>query len=117
MSRALDDRSRILTALEAAGVRAATTGRLAAPCVLVEPGDPWSEPRRLPGRATRWRLTALAGKPDAAGALGELGELVDRVDTALRTVAGCELPSWAKPLDNAIESYAGTIATVQIQTL
>lgn len=120
MSRALDDRARIVTALEAAGVRTATTGKLAAPCVQIEPGDPWSEPRRLPGRVTRWQLLALAGGgPDSEGALAQLGELVDQVDTALRTVAGCELPAWSKPTDYPLGGvpYAGALATVQISTL
>jgi len=119
MSRALDDRARILEALELAGIRTATTGQLSAPAVLVEPGDPWSEPRRLPGRATRWQLTALAGRADSAGAFELLGELVDTIDGALRTVPGCELPVWAKPTDYTVTGvpYAGAVATIAIQTI
>jgi hypothetical protein len=119
MSRALDDRARILEALEAVGIRTGTTGQLSAPAVLVEPGDPWSEPRRMPGRATRWQLTALAGRADTAGAFEKLGELVDLVDAALRTVPGCELPVWAKPADYQVTGvpYAGSVATIAIQTI
>lgn len=118
MSRALDDRARILAALEAADIRTATTGQLSAPGVLVEPGDPWSEPRRLPGRASRWQLTALAGRASSEGAYAELGELVDKLDAALRTIPGCELPSWSKPADYTVGGvpYAGTIATIQLMT-
>jgi hypothetical protein len=118
MSRALDDRARILAALETADIRTATTGKLSAPGVLVEPGDPWSEPRRLPGRVSRWQLTALAGKADSAGALEALAELIDTIDGALRTVTGCELPTWSKPTDYTLTGvpYAGSIATIQIGT-
>jgi hypothetical protein len=115
----MDDRDRIVGALELAGIRTATTGKLSAPAVHVEAGDPWTEPRRLPGRVSRWRLTALAGRPDSEGSLAQLGELVDLVDTALRTVPGCELPTWAKPTDYTIDGvpYAGTVSTVQISSV
>jgi len=115
----MDDRARILLALETADVRTATGGKLSAPCVVVEPGDPWSEPRRLPGRVSRWRLMALASKPDTEGSFGELGDLIDRVDGALRTVPGCELPAWSKPTDYSIGGvpYAGTVAIVQISSI
>lgn len=117
-SRALVDRSRLLEALEAHGIRTSTTGKLSAPVVLVEPGDPWSEPRRMPGRVTRWDLTALAGRADSAGALEALGELVDEIDAALRAVPGCELPTWSKPTDYNVTGvpYAGVIATIQVAT-
>jgi hypothetical protein len=109
-------RARILEALEAGGVRSATGGKYAAPCVLVEPGDPWSEPRRLPGRVTRWRLTAIAGRVDTEGAYEQLGEFVELVDVALLTVAGVQLPAWAMPHDYRLGdvTYAATIATVQL---
>jgi hypothetical protein len=110
----MDDRARILAALEAGGVRTSTTGRIAAPAVRVEPGDPWSEPRRLPARVTRWTLTAYAGGADTEGAFAKLGELVDVVDAALRALPGCELPAWAKPVDDTaggvpVSSSAATI--------
>lgn len=97
MSRLAEDRTVILEALNAGDVRTATGGQLAAPCVLVEPGDPWSEPRRLPGRVSRWRLSAIAGAADTLAGYDELAELVDRVDAALRTIDGCQLPTWAGP--------------------
>jgi sugar phosphate isomerase/epimerase len=118
-SRALGDRARILEALDAAGVRTATSGKMTAPVVVVEPGDPWTEPRRLPGRVTRWRLTAYAGKADTEGSLAELGELVDRIDAALRKVQGCELPTWAKPADYTLDgaARAGSVGTIEISTI
>jgi sugar phosphate isomerase/epimerase len=118
MSRALDDRARILAALEAADIRTATSGKLSAPVVVVEPGDPWSEPRRLPGRVTRWRLTAYAGKADTEGALLELAEMLDAIDAALR-IPGCELPTWSKPADYTLDgaSRAGSVGTIQIATV
>lgn len=116
MSRLLDARDRILAGLEDGGIRTATTARLSAPVVHVEPGDPWSVPVRLPGRVSRWRLTAIAGRADSEGAIGELGELLDKVDIALRSVDGCELPSWGKPADYTLDGvpYAGVVATVQL---
>jgi hypothetical protein len=116
VSRLLDARARILAALEAASIRTATTGKLSAPCVHVEPGDPWTEPARLPGRTSRWQLRAIAGRADSEGSYAQLGELVDLVDTALRTIDGCQLPSWAKPTDYTIDGvpYAASVATVQL---
>jgi hypothetical protein len=116
MSRLIDARARILEALEANGIRTATTLKLTAPVVHVEPGDPWSEPARLPGRTSRWRLTAIAGKADSEGAHAELAEMVDGIDAALRTVDGCQLPAWSKPTDYAIGNvpYAATVATVML---
>jgi hypothetical protein len=117
MSRALDDRARILAALEAGGIRTATGGTLSAPVVHVEPGDPWSEPRRMPGRVTRWRLMALSGRADTEGSFEALGELIDTIDVALR-IPGCELPTWGKPTDYTVSGvpYAGSIATIEIGT-
>lgn len=97
MSRLGDELGVILAALEAGGIRTALGGKLTAPAVLVEPGDPWSEPARLPGRVGRWRLSAIAGAVDTLAGLEELAELVDRVDAALRTVDGAQLPTWARP--------------------
>jgi len=121
MTRLGDERAAILAALVNAGIRTATTGKLAPPCVLVEPGDPWSEPRRLGsssgvGRLSRWRLTAIALAADKDGAYDELADLVDRVDVAVRTLQGAELPSWARPMNQspaeARASFA-TVATIQ----
>jgi len=114
----MSDRAALLAAFDAAELRTATTGKLSAPCVHIEPGDPWSVPARLPGRVSRWRLTAIAGKADSEGAYATLGDLIDGIDSALRTVPGCELPAWAKPSDYAIDGvpYAATVATIQLAT-
>ena len=115
MSELSAARDRILAALEAGGVRTATSGKVAPPAVLVEPGDPWSTPRRLPGRVSRWRLTAIAGAADRVAAYDELGDLVDLVDAALRKLDGAELPTWARPLetDAATRAAFAAIATIQ----
>jgi len=110
-----DARGAILAALAAAGVRTATTGQLAAPCVLVEPGDPWTEPHRLAsvrGRVSRWRLTAVAGAADRNAAYEELGDLVDRVDVALKTLQGVDLPAWARPLEAEVAGSRQAFSTV-----
>jgi hypothetical protein len=106
MSRLGDRRAEILEALRAAGVSVATSGRFAAPGVLLEPADPWSEPARMPGRTSRWQLTALAGTPDSDAALLQLADMIDRVDRALRTIDGVGLPTWAKPRDQTIGEIA-----------
>jgi hypothetical protein len=119
ISRTMQDRARILAALKAGGVRTATTGKMSAPVVLVEPGEPWSEPRRLPGRVTRWKLTAYAGGADSEGAFSKLGDLIDDVDLALRALPGCELPTWSKPADDSVGGVpvSGSVATVQYSSI
>lgn len=119
MSRLGSELSAILAALVAGEVRVATGGKLTAPCVLVEGGDPWSERERLSpdGRVGRWRLTAVAGAVDTDGALEELAELVDKVDAALLAgLGGAQLPAWARPsaveLGDGIRRLA-TISTIQ----
>lgn len=112
MSRLADERGAILAALEAGGIRTAIGGKLTAPCVLVEPGDPWSEPRRAPGRVGRWRLTAIAGAVDTLAAVDELADLVDRVDAALRPLDGAQLPTWARPTTTPIADGVTRPATV-----
>jgi hypothetical protein len=109
-------RTSVIDALDAAGIRTATGGKLAAPCVLVEPGDPWTEPRRLPGRVSRWRLTIVAGTVDTTAAVDELADLVDRVDVALRTISGAQLPSWARPVEVELAGVRRgvTIGTIQL---
>src|SRR5580765_3061943 len=116
MSGLLDARARILAGLEAGGVASSTTGQFSAPCVLVEPGDPWSVPDRLPRRLSRWKLTAVAGRTDSEGAIETLAELVDQVDAALLAVDGLQLPTWARPFDSMLGAvpYAATTATVQL---
>jgi hypothetical protein len=121
VSRLIASRGLILEALEAAGIPAATGGRFSAPCVLVEPGDPWADVERLQGRGSRlgrWQLTAIAGRSDTDAAFTELADLVDRVDAAVLTVAGLQLPTWARPTDRQLggASYGATVATVQLMT-
>jgi hypothetical protein len=121
VSRLGDERAAIVAALEAQGVRVATTAQLSAPCVLVEPGDPWTEPGRLGassgrGRTSRWRLWAIAGAADRNAAYDEIATLIDQADHGIRSLAGAELPTWARPLE---QDVAGTrlafasIATIQ----
>lgn len=110
-------RALLIAGLQAEGVRTATRGQWSAPCVLIEPGDPWSEPVRSPGRLSRWRLTAIAGRADSDGALEQLGELVDAIDAGLRRVDGAQLPTWARPTDQQQldgPPFASTVATIQL---
>ena len=118
MSRLVDERTAILAALEAGGIRAATGGKLAPPCVLVEPGDPWSVPERAApgGRVGRWRLTAIALAADRLAAYDELASAIEAIDAALKPLLGTQRPTWARPLET---DAAGTraafaaIATMQ----
>lgn len=117
MSAALESRDRITGALEAGDVRTATGGKFAAPCVLVEPADPWSEPVRMPGRLFRWRLTAVGGRTDTGASYAELGELIDRIDAALRAPGvsrSIGLPAWSMPVDQTLGgvAYAVSIAAI-----
>jgi hypothetical protein len=118
VSSLLASRTRILAALDAGEVRIATSGRLSAPCVLIEPGDPWAEWARAPGRIYRWRLTAIGGRADSEGSLLELAELVDKIDAALLAPGASrstQLPTWAMPTDTTLGgvAYASTVATIQ----
>jgi hypothetical protein len=117
MSSLIESRARIASALEAGGIAVGTSGRFAAPCVLLEPGDPWAEWARMPGRVYRWRLTALGARADSEGALAQLAELVDSIDVALLAPdasRSTQLPTWSRPLDLMLDgvSYAATFATV-----
>ena len=119
-SRLLASRAAILAALEAAAINSATTGKWSAPVILVEPGDPWAAVDLSLGRRRtgRWRVTAVAGRADTAGALELLAELVDRTDVALLTVPGLELPTWSRPFDMTLDGaqYAASSATIQLLT-
>jgi hypothetical protein len=119
-NRLTASRGELLAALEAAGIAHSTTGKFAAPCVLVEPGDPWAAVDLSLGarRVGRWRLTLVAGRADSAGSLERLADLVDATDAALLTVPGVQLPTWARPFDTTLDgaAYAATAATVQLQT-
>lgn len=119
MNRLLGTRAGIIAALEAAGIAWSTTGKFSAPAVLVEPGDPWTEPATLRGRRiARWRLTAVAGKADTEGAIETLADLVDAVDHALLHTLGIQLPTWSMPRDVSLGNvpYAASIATIQYMT-
>jgi hypothetical protein len=120
VSRLLASRSTIVAALHTGGVNVGVSGKWSAPVVLVEPGDPWAGVELSLGRRRtgRWRLTAVAGRADTEGAIEKLAELVDATDTALLTVAGVELPTWARPFDMQLDgaAYAATSATVQLLT-
>lgn len=117
MSSLLASRAKLAGTLELGGVRVGTSGRFSAPCVLLEPGDPWAEWVRMPGRVYRWRLTALGGRADSEGALAQLAELVDAIDAAMLAEGASrstQLPTWSRPLDLMLDgvSYAATFATV-----
>jgi hypothetical protein len=119
-SRLLASRATILAALEAGGVNSSTSGKWSAPCVLVEPGDPWAGVDLSLGRRRtgRWRLTAIAGRTDTDGAIEKLAELVDVVDVALLAVQGLELPTWSRTSDTTVDgaAYSACTATVQLIT-
>lgn len=114
------NRAAIATALEAGGVRVAYTGKFAAPCALLEAGDPWAAVDLSMGRrrTARWDITLVAGRTDSEGALAMLAELVDTADRALLALPGVQLPTWAKPFDAMLGSvpYAATKSTVQMIT-
>lgn len=115
MSSLVESRARLTAALEAGEVAWSTSGAFAAPCVIVEPGDPWAEWARMPGRVYRWRLTAVGGRADVDGSLELLAELVDKIDAALlATAGGASLPSWARPVSTMLGGveYAATVGTV-----
>lgn len=120
MSRLMDSRDALTTALEAGGLAVAVTAKFAAPCVLVEPGDPWAGVDLSMGRkrTAHWRLTLVAGKADSAGNHERLAELVDQTDAALLTLAGIQLPQWGRPFDATLAgaAYGATQATVQVLT-
>jgi hypothetical protein len=119
VSRLAASRDQLTDALEGSGIRTATGGRYAAPCVLVEPGEPWIDrdspsPRVL----VRWKLTAIAARTDTAAAYDELAELVDKIDAALLSLRGVSLPSWSAPRDITLGnvSHPASVAFVLIHT-
>jgi hypothetical protein len=117
--RLLRSRAAILSALEAGGVAAATTGRFSAPCVLVEAGDPWAGPGSLGRRRVgRWRLYAIAGRADSDGVIELLAQLVDDVDVALLKLRGIQLPTWSRPINATVGgvAYAATESTIEYAT-
>lgn len=120
MNRLIASRQLILDALEAAKITHSVTAKWSAPCVLVEPGEPWASVDLSLGakRTGRWRLTLVAGRADTAGIMDSLANLVDVVDKALLTIPGVQLPTWQRPFDIVLSgnSYAGTSATIQLIT-
>jgi hypothetical protein len=119
MSRLSNSKTAVATALVNGGLTVAVTGKFAAPCVLVEPGEPWASADNLGRKRTaRWRLTIVAGRADTAGNQEKLAELVDTVDAALLTIPGVQLPNWGRPFDASLEGivYAVTMATIQHMT-
>jgi hypothetical protein len=119
-SRLLRSRETITAALKAGGLNPSSTGKFSAPCVLVEPGEPWAGVDLSLGRKRtgHWRLTLVAGKADSAGALERLMGLVDAADAALLTVPGISLPTWARPFDAMLDgaTYAATQSTIEALT-
>jgi hypothetical protein len=122
-------RSRIIATFTDAGIRAPTGGKFTAPCVLVEPGDPWAEPLKLGGgsarRTSHWRLIAVAGKIDTDAAYLALAELVDAIDVALRSARAEDgspiypsLPTWARPADMELGGvpYGTSIGSITLTT-
>ena len=119
MSRLGESRDTITAALAAAGLTVSTTGKFAAPCVLVEPGEPWAGLNVLArARVAHWRLTLVAGRADSAGALDSLMALVDATDAAILTLPGVSLPTWARPFDATLDgsAYAATQGTIETPT-
>lgn len=115
MSRAISARTRLSDALTGSGVRVTFGGRFAAPCVLIEPAEPWIARERASSNVqVRWNVTAIAGRSDTAGAYDVLGELIDTIDRAILSIRGVSLPSWGAPhnVDLGNVSHAASTATV-----
>lgn len=115
MSRLSSSKSAIVAALSGT-LTVATTGKFSAPCVLIEPGDPWASADNLgKRRIARWRLTLVAGRADTDGIHDTLATMIDTVDTALLTIPGLQLPNWGRPFDGQLDgvTYAVTLATIQ----
>ena len=119
MSRLTDARSQLAAALTAAGIRSTFSGRLAAPCVLIEPAEPWLSREALGrGLESRWRCTAIAGRTDTQSAYDELAAMIDAIDGALLTLRGVSLPTWGAPHDVTLGNVAhpATTATVLMRS-
>lgn len=119
MSRLIDVRSRIETALSDAGIRVGIGQRFTAPGVIIEPSDPWAERSHLAGcLKSRWRLWAAAPAGDTKAGYAALGELVDAIDLALKPIQGLSHPTWSGPQDRDIGGvlYPASLAEVEIDT-
>ena len=119
MSRLLDARARIHSALDAGEVRSGTTGQWSAPCILVEAGEPWADPKKSLGgrRLTRWRLTAVAGRVDSEAAITALADLIDGCDAALLAAPGIELPTWGQTFNGLLDGIPYALSSGMIQVL
>ena len=112
MSRLLDARARLADALTGSGVSVAFGGRFAAPCVLIEPGEPWiSRERASRPLESRWKCTAIAGRSDTLAAYDELGAMIDEIDRALLSIRGVSLPSWGAPHDVTLGNVSHPAST------
>jgi hypothetical protein len=115
VSRLLNARARLADALTGSGVSVTFGGRFAAPAVLVEPGEPWvSRERSSRPLESRWKVTAIAGRSDTAGAYDELGDMIDAIDHALLSIRGVSLPSWGAPHDVTLGNVAHPASTASV---
>lgn len=107
MSRLTDARVRLDDALTGSGIRTALGGRFAAPCLLIEPAEPWIDRATVSPRViVRWKLTAIARPADTEAAYDELAELIDQTDAALLSLRGVSLPPWGAPHDVTLGNVA-----------
>jgi hypothetical protein len=117
--RLIAARERIADALVGSGLRVAYGGRFAAPCVLLEPAEPWIE-RATASRnlRTRWRVTAIAGRTDTEAAYDELAAMIDATDAALLSLRGASLPSWGAPHDVTLGNVAhpAAVGTIELHS-
>lgn len=107
MSRLSDARDVLADALTGSGIRIAYGGRFAAPCLLLEPADPWIDRATVSPRViTRWKVTAIANAADTEAAYDGLGDLIDATDKALLSLRGVSLPPWGAPHDLTLGNVA-----------
>jgi len=112
MSRLKDARDRLADALTGSGIRTAFGGRFAAPCILLEPAEPWIDRATVSPRViVRWKLTAIARPADTEAAYDELADMIDATDAALLSLRGVSLPPWGAPHDLTLGNVAHPAAT------
>lgn len=103
-----ESRAEILTALEAADVRAYYgMGVFTAPCARIFPAEPWVEVSgRFNGRRTQtWEVWAVAGRADSMATFDELEAMVIAIDTVIDTLPAWSSPTWRRP---AVTDMGGT---------
>jgi hypothetical protein len=103
--------------LDAAGIPAvAPTGRLAAPCAVVRPADPWLTSSTVirGARLASWRVDLLAGAIDAIGQHDALAALVERLVLAFAAHRAWSLSDVSGPVayDAAGAVYLAVTVTV-----